>query len=210
MRSGPVNARPASEARRRLSRLRARDTVAVMSDDDTPTIETGPARERLFAMLETLGVQTTTHSHAPVFTVEENRAARGALPGAHCKSLFLKDKKGVEWLVVALEQRALDMKALAGVIGAARLSFGSARRLGERLGVVPGAVSPLALINDGAGDVRVVLDAEVMAGELVNFHPLTNDKTTAITPEGLSRFIAACGHDVQVIDLAPATREPDS
>lgn len=193
-----------------MSRLAARDTVPVMSDDHTLAIDTGPARERLFAMLNTLGIETTTHSHAPVFTVEENRAARGALPGAHCKSLFLRDKKGVEWLVVALEQRALDMKALAGVIGAARLSFGSARRLGERLGVVPGAVSPLALINDEGKEVRVVLDAEVMAAEFVNFHPLTNDKTTAIAPEGLSRFIAGCGHDVQVIDLAPATKEPDS
>ena len=180
-----------------------------MSDDPTPTIDTGPARERLFAMLDTLGIETTTHRHAPVFTVEENRAARGALPGAHCKSLYLRDKKGAEWLVVAAEERALDMKALAGVIGAARLSFGSARRLGERLGVAPGAVSPLALINDDAGEVRVVLDAEVMAADLVNFHPLTNDATTAITPADLARFIAECGHDAQVIDLAAATREPE-
>ncbi len=181
-----------------------------MSDDHTPTIDTGPARERLFAMLDALGIETTTHGHAPVFTVEENRAARGALPGAHCKSLYLRDKKGAEWLVVALEERALDMKALAGVIGAARLSFGSARRLGERLGVAPGAVSPLALINDDANQVRVVLDAEVMAADLANFHPLTNDATTAITPAGLARFIAECGHDARVIDLAPATRAPDN
>ncbi len=181
-----------------------------MSDDPTPTIDTGPARERLFATLDALGIETTTHRHAPVFTVEENRAARGSLPGAHCKSLYLRDKKGAEWLVVAAEERALDMKALAGVIGAARLSFGSARRLGERLGVAPGAVSPLALINDDAGEVRVVLDAEVMAADLVNFHPLTNDATTAITPAGLARFIAECGHVARVIDLAPATREADN
>ena len=193
-----------------MSRLAGRDTVSAMSDDHTPSIDTGPARERLFAMLDALGIETTTHRHAPVFTVEENRAARGSLPGAHCKSLYLRDKKGAEWLVVAAEERALDMKALAGVIGAARLSFGSARRLGERLGVAPGAVSPLALINDDAGEVRVVLDAEVMAADLVNFHPLTNDATTAITPADLARFIAECGHVAQVIDLAPATREPDN
>ncbi len=179
-----------------------------MSDDQTPTFDTARARERLFEMLDALGIETTTHRHAPVFTVEENRAARGALPGTHCKSLFLKDKKGVEWLVVALEQRALDMKALAQVIGSARLSFGSAARLGERLGVAPGAVGPFALINDTTNQVRVVLDADVMAAELVNFHPLTNDATTAIAPADLARFIAECGHDAQVVDLAPATREP--
>jgi Ala-tRNA(Pro) deacylase len=176
----------------------------------TPSaVDTEPARQRLFALLDELGIETSTHSHAPVFTVEENRAARGALPGAHCKSLFLKDKKGVEWLVVAREDRALDMKALAGVIGSARLSFGSADRLGERLGVIPGAVSPLALINDISNQVRVVLDADVMAAEIANFHPLTNDATTAIAPDDLARFIAGCGNEARVIDLTPATRTAD-
>jgi Ala-tRNA(Pro) deacylase len=181
-----------------------------MSDDSSPTIDTGPARERLFAMLESLGIETTTHTHEPVFTVEENRAGRGALPGAHCKSLFLRDKKGIEWLVVSREDRALDLKKLAGVIGAGRLSFGSARRLGERLGISPGSVSPLALINDESRSVRVVLDAEVMASNIVNFHPLTNDMTTAIAPADLLKFIAECGHDSQAVDLTPATRESDS
>ncbi len=181
-----------------------------MSDNDapppTPAIDTAPARARLFAMLDELGIETATHEHAPVFTVEENRAARGALPGAHCKSLFLKDKKGVEWLVVAIEDRPLDMKLLAGVIGSARLSFGSAERLGNRLGVVPGAVSPLALVNDTAHEVRVVLDTEVMEAKIVNFHPLSNDMTTAIAPADLARFIARCGHEATVADLSPATR----
>ena len=85
-----------------------------MSDDPTPTIDTGPARERLFAMLDALGIETSTHRHAPVFTVEENRAARGALPGAHCKSLYLRDKKGAEWLVVAAEERAESKIAIFG------------------------------------------------------------------------------------------------
>ncbi len=179
-----------------------------MTDDTAPTIDTAAARERLFAMLDRLGIETTTHRHAAVFTVEQNRAGRGALPGAHCKSLYLRDKKGAEWLVVALEDRALDMKLLASVIGAARLSFGSPARLGARLGVAPGSVSPLALINDDAGAVRVVIDAEIMAADLVNFHPLTNEATTAIAPSDLARFIVECGHAAEVVDLAPATRAP--
>ena len=141
-----------------------------MNQKANSVIDTRPARKRLFAMLDALGIETTTHSHAPVFTVKENQATRGDRPGVHCKSLFLRDKKGIEWLVVTLEERPLNMKALASVIGAARLSFGSARRLGERLGVAPGAVSPLALINDYAAEVRVVLDADVMAANVANFH----------------------------------------
>ena len=189
-----------------LGRLAMRNTVPAMNDKPTAIIDTRPARKRLFAMLDALGIETATHSHAPVFTVKENRETRGERPGVHCKSLFLRDKKGIEWLVVTLEERPLNMKALAGVIGAARLSFGSVRRLGERLGVAPGAVSPLALINDCAAEVHVVLDADVMAANVINFHPLTNDATTVITPTDLVRFIAKCGHVARVIDLAPATR----
>ena len=141
-----------------------------------------------------------------MFTVEESRLQRGALPGAHCKSLFLKDKKGALWLVVAIEDRRLDLKALARLIGAARLSFGSAERLARHLGVVPGAVTPFAVINDGAGAVRLVVDAALMAADLANFHPLSNDATTAIAPADLLRFAEATGHAPVVIDLDPATR----
>ena len=84
---------------------------------DTVSPETIAARQKmLFERLEALGIATETHIHAPVFTVEESRELRGDLPGAHCKSLFLKDKKSVLWLVVALEDRRIDLKALAGLM----------------------------------------------------------------------------------------------
>jgi len=164
--------------------------------------------ESLFRRLEQLGIEATTHYHAPMFTVAESKELRGDLPGAHCKSLFLRDKKKTMWLVVTLEDRPLDMKALADVIGAARLSFASADRLRETLGVEPGSVTPFALINDhGNGErVRVVLDAAMMRAPLVNYHPLTNTATTAISPADLLRFIADCGHEPMIVDLDPATR----
>ena len=175
--------------------------------ESTPA--TPATEDDLFRRLEALGIETRTHRHAALFTVAESKGLRGNLPGAHCKSLFLRDRKGAMWLVVALEDRRLDMKALAGLIGAARLSFASPERLGRRLGVAPGAVTPFALINDDGGDegrVGVVLDAEMMAAALVNYHPLTNTATTAIRPADLLRFIAHCGHDAAIVDLAPATR----
>ena len=164
------------------------------------------SREQLFQRLAGLGIETTTREHRAVFTVAESQDLRGALPGAHCKSLFLKDKKGTLWLVVALEERPLDLKALAPVIGAARISFASPERLRENLGVEPGSVTPFALINDPECRVRVVLDAEMMAADIANFHPLSNDATTAIAPGDLLRFIADCGHAPAIVDLAQATR----
>lgn len=165
--------------------------------------------EALFRRFEALGVEVKTHYHAPMFTVAESKRLRGELPGAHCKSLFLRDKKKTMWLVVALEDRQLDMKALADIIGSARLSFASAERLHQTLGVEPGSVTPFALINDSGGEgapVRVVLDAKMMQAPLVNYHPLTNTATTAISPQDLLRFIADCGHEPMIVDLDPATR----
>ena len=164
-----------------------------------------PATERdLFARLQKLGIEVTTTRHPPVFTVTEAKALRGQLPGAHTKNLFLKDKKQVLWLVVALEDRTIDLKALRHRIGAAPLSFASADALRARMGVEPGSVTPFALINDVGAVVRVVLDAEMMRAEILNFHPLINTATTAITASGLRAFIRSCGHEPAIVDLETA------
>ncbi|MFQ5783492.1 MAG: prolyl-tRNA synthetase associated domain-containing protein [Alphaproteobacteria bacterium] len=159
-------------------------------------------REALFARLEELGIATETHEHPPVFTVEEARRHCAHLPGGHCKSLFFKDKKGALWLVVTLDDRRLDLKSLDRTIGAARLSFGRPELLYEVLGVTPGSVTPFALINDCDRRVNVVLDREMMALDLLNYHPLSNDATTAIRPGDLRAFIASCGHEPRELDLA--------
>src|SRR2546423_15565912 len=97
------------------------------------------AREAaLYARFTQLGIAWTTHAHAPVFTVEEARALRGALPGTHTKNLFLEDKKGVLWLVVAREDLRIDLNLLAKTLGAPRFSFGRPGRLVESPGITPG------------------------------------------------------------------------
>ncbi|MBC8240016.1 MAG: prolyl-tRNA synthetase associated domain-containing protein [Alphaproteobacteria bacterium] len=158
-------------------------------------------REQLFDHLADLGIETTTVEHAPAFTVDDSKAFRGELPGAHCKNLFLKDKKGDIWLVVTLEDRAIDMKGLRHLIGSNHLSFGKPELLMEILGITPGSVTPFALINDRECRVNVVLDKEMMTYSVLNYHPLVNDATTAITPDDLMIFIRSCGHDPAVVAL---------
>jgi Ala-tRNA(Pro) deacylase len=157
--------------------------------------------EQLFQRLDALGIPYHTYAHPPVFTVAESVALRGRLPGGHCKSLFLKDKKGGLWLVVALEERRIDLKRLAAQLEAPRLSFGNAALLYELLGVRPGSVTPFALANDRDHRVRVVLDRGMLERDPLNYHPLENDRTTAIAPADLLRFIAACGHEPILVDL---------
>ncbi len=157
--------------------------------------------ENLFARLAELGIKTETVRHPAVFTVEESKALRGDLPGGHTKNLFLKDKKGALWLVVALEDRAVDMKDLRRRIGSGPLSFGRPELLKEILGIDPGSVTPFAVINDTDNRVNVVLDSEMMSFAALNFHPLTNTATTSVTPEGLTAFIRSCGHEPAVVAL---------
>jgi Ala-tRNA(Pro) deacylase len=162
--------------------------------------------EELLGRLDALGIRHTTHHHPPVFTVAESAALRGALPGGHCKSLFLKDKKGGLWLCVMLEERGIDLNRLAERLGAPRFSFGKPELLWETLGVRPGSVTPFALANDTAGKVQVVLDEEMLAHDPLNYHPLDNSMTTAVAPADLLRFIAACGHKPRILALAGLER----
>ena len=163
------------------------------------TLPTSP--EQLLARLAELGIESRTVSHPPVFTVEEAKALRGELPGGHVKNLFLRNKKGAMWLVVAEEDRPIDLKALGERIGAGRVSFGSPDRLMQYLGVIPGSVTPFGLINDRGHEVQIVLDQALLAHDPINVHPLTNDRTTAISPKGLLTFLEATGHKPQILDL---------
>jgi len=154
------------------------------------------------------GIAHRTYSHPAVFSVAEAAALRGSLPGAHCKSLFLKDKKGGFWLAVMLEERRTDLKKLAARLGAPRFSFGGADDLYELLGVRPGSVTPFALVNDVTRRVTPVLDAAMLEHDPLNYHPLVNDRTTAVAPADLLRLIAACGHTPRIVDLDGFEREP--
>lgn len=161
--------------------------------------------EALYARFRALGIAWTTHAHAPVFTVEEAQNLRGTLPGMHTKNLFLKDKAGGLWLVVAREELRIDLNALSKALGAPRFSFGKPELMVEMLGIAPGAVSPFTLMNDqtnnGAARVTAVFDKGMMEAEILNFHPLRNDRTTAISPSDLLKFAADTGHIPRLLDL---------
>jgi Ala-tRNA(Pro) deacylase len=153
----------------------------------------------LFAFLDRLTIPYSTVSHPPLFTVEQSRELRGTIPGGHTKNLFLRDKGGDYYLVVASEDAAIDMKGLHRRLGAkGRFSFGSADAMWALLGVEPGSVTPFAAINDVNGEVAVVLDAPMLAHELLNYHPLVNTMTTTISRAGLMRFLRACGHEPRI------------
>jgi Ala-tRNA(Pro) deacylase len=157
--------------------------------------------QQLFDRLAELGIDHKTVEHEAVFTVEQAKQHRGVLPGHHIKNLFLRNKKEEMWLVVALEDRAIDLKRLGEVLGAGRLSFGSPERLRTWLGVEPGSVTPFSVINDTAHKVSLALDRGLGEGGPINAHPLTNTMTSAIVLPDLLRFFEATGHAPRWLDF---------
>lgn len=173
-----------------------------------------PATEAdLFARFDALGIAHVTHRHRPVFTVDEGRDLKAAIPGGHTKNLFLKDKKGAIFLICAISDTAIDLNATSKLIASGRFSFGSAERLVEYLGVEPGSVTLFAIINDPDRKVTLVLDEALFALNPVNFHPLKNDATTAISPADMLKFVRSL--DREPIRLSfdaagvPTRIEPD-
>jgi Ala-tRNA(Pro) deacylase len=164
--------------------------------------------DELFAFLDRLGIRHSTVQHPALFTVEQSQALRGRIPGAHTKNLFLKDKKGVLFLVTALEDAAIELKSLHRRVGAnGRFSFGSAGQLLETLGVEPGSVTPFGVMNDLQKRVTVVLDTDFMAHDMVNAHPLTNTMTTTVSSQDLLKFLRSTGHEPLIASVSGPAAE---
>ena len=164
--------------------------------DSLPT-----APETLLALLDQLQISYVVHEHPPLRTVEESKKNRVAMPGLHIKNLYLRDRKKQNFLLVAGEDRSIDLKTLDQKIGCNRLSFGSGERLFEMLGVRPGAVSPLTLINDPGHKVHLLLDKSLKTNDRIYAHPLVNDMTLGIEGPCLQKFFAHTGHQPQWLEL---------
>ncbi len=158
--------------------------------------------------LDELGVAYTRFTHPPVFTVaqarqydtsDEGAAQRGEV---HAKNLFLRNKRGDHYyLLVADETRAVELKALAQMVGETRLSLASPERLAACLGVEPGAVGPFGLLNDAARQVVVLLDAGLPGAGSIGFHPNVNTATLIISGTGLVRFLQHAAGRVELINF---------
>ena len=108
--------------------------------------------------------------------------------GFHTKNLFLRDKKKKNYLVIAHEDSLIDLTRLTERIRSSRLSFGSKERLFEELGVFPGAVTPLSVVNNKKKDINIFLDNEMLGKDTIFCHPLVNDKTISLSYNGLLTF----------------------
>jgi Ala-tRNA(Pro) deacylase len=159
-------------------------------------------RDRLLRRLRELGVNAPTVPYPAHRTVEEGKQLRGEMTGTFTKNLLLHDKKDRLFLFAIEENRTLNLKTLHTQVGGhGRLGFAPAALMREVLGVDPGALTPLALINDDGGLVTAVVDASLLQVEQVNFHPLVNTESIGLRPADLLAFIQSCGRDALIVEL---------
>ncbi len=166
------------------------------AEDALPT-----SPQALLQILRDLGIDFKFYEHEAVFTVAESSHIDATIPGTHCRNLFLRDKKKKMFLVVLANETQVNLKQLETTLECGRLSFGSADRLWKHLGVKPGSVCPFAAMNDTDHSVEIILDADMMSADLVNYHPLLNTMTVGLTPKDLLRFFAHTGHIPKIKDL---------
>jgi Ala-tRNA(Pro) deacylase len=162
----------------------------------------------IFNFLADHNIAYTRYDHAPVYTVEEAERLVPPMPGAKTKNLFLRDRNARRhFLVVVGYEKSVDLKALTQLLGVSKLGFGSPERLQRYLGVDPGAVSILGLVNDTERGVELIMDRSLWEAEEFRCHPLVNTSTLAIPRRNLLHFLEITGHEARVLDV-PGREEP--
>ena len=153
------------------------------------------AEERLLAYLTALGIEAPVVPYPAHRTVEEGKLLRGTMTGTFTKNLLLRDRKRRLYLFSVHEDRSLDLKTMHPLIGASgQLSFAPAEQMTAILGITPGAMTPLALMNDSEGLVTCVLDASLLDAAQLNFHPMVQTLSIGLRPDQLLAFLDACSH----------------
>jgi Ala-tRNA(Pro) deacylase len=165
------------------------------------TLDLHPAEVRVLEVMKELDIACTRRTHPAVFTVEQARLYEQNTPGAHCKNLFLRDRKGLRhFLAVFDERRQVDLRKLADQASANGLSFASPERLLRILGLTPGAVGPFGLLHPEAREVVVLMDAGLASAGFVSFHPNVNTATLTFSSADFERYLAWVGNPVVRVD----------
>jgi len=152
--------------------------------------------------LESNGISYERHDHPAVFTVDQVTDLVSIDKGVRTKNLFVRDKKGRRHiLVVVPHDKSVDLMKLGVLTGHGRVSFGSPERLMKHLGVEPGSVTLMGVINDPARKVEIVIDSQIWNADFVRCHPLVNTATVVLNQAGLKRIFECTGHQPLVIEV---------
>ncbi|EOG3620261.1 YbaK/EbsC family protein [Pseudomonas putida] len=162
----------------------------------------------LLALLTGAAFACPVEHHEKIYNMKESAQLEMSLQGLRCKNLLLRDRKGNLYLLVTTADKAVDLSKLSNALHCSRLSLATAEQLFDTLQVVPGALSPLALINDCDQRITLVFDQAIIVESLYLFHPLDNGASVQLSQQKLQQFLKISGHAINWLDIAERDLSP--
>ena len=162
-----------------------------------------PREMHAYDYLEGLGIAYRRVDHAPAMTMEDCEAIDAVLGVRMCKNLFLCNRQKTDFYLLLMPgDKPFRTKELSAQLGVARLSFGSEEDMEGLLGLLPGSVSVMGLINDTQGRVRLLMDRDLLTAPEIGCHPCVNTSSVAFsTADLLEKLLPATGHRYTAVEL---------
>lgn len=158
-------------------------------------------KQEVYAFLKNKNIWHEITEHGVVYTMEDLSHVELPYPDADAKNLFVRDdKKRNYYMITVTSEKRVDLKEFRSKYGTAKLSFASADDLMAIMGLIPGAVTPLGLLNDAECRVKLFLD-NAFADGLIGVHPNDNTATVWLKTEDLIRLLRESGHEVQLVEV---------
>ena len=157
----------------------------------------------VYDLLESLGLEFFHADHEAAATMEACVAIDEALGVTMCKNLFLTNRQQTNFYLLLMPgEKPFKTKDLSSQINSARLSFGSAELMEEKLGVLPGSATVFGLLNDAEGEVALLIDRELLSNEYIGCHPCVNTSSIKLkTADLLQSVLPALKRECTVVDL---------
>lgn len=151
----------------------------------------------IYEVLKHHGIPYEKYEHPAVFTTQEADVVCTNIPGKQAKNLFLTNGKGDRhFLITIAHDKRADLKHLSQRFGQKGLRFASPERLQKYLGLTPGSVSPLGLINDMNKEVAFFIDAELLEHDMLYVHPNINTATVGIKVSDFKKLLESLGREI--------------
>lgn len=164
-----------------------------------------PREKAALDLLDAMGVAYTRIEHPPARTMEDCENVGAELGAHHFKNLFLTNRQGTQFYLLLIgADKKFRTAEVSRQLGVSRLSFGTDEHLMDKLELLPGSVTPMALVYPGAKDITVVIDRDILDMNLVCVHPCVSSASLALAWRDVFAFIGRCGNRVAYVDIAPA------
>lgn len=159
---------------------------------------------KAISLLNKLGIASTTYSHTPIFTEQEHQMLQNILTGNSAKSILIRDKNYVLYLITVSSESELFKPTLKTIADKLKLSLEDLRFVDEsifqkKLQISSDSISPLALINDVCHEIKFVIDENLFDVNIINLYALTNDLTISITCQDLLNYCNYLNHEPMLV-----------